>query len=377
VNAAGRGVPGAEAVRAAFDAKARDTVGVEEELMLLDPASGDLVPAAAQVLDLLDGDPRFKLEMPAAQLEIVTEPAATVAEIESALRLGRESLARATESVVRLAAAGVHPVAAAEGALNPGPRYDRTARQYGFVASRQLVFALQVHVAPGSAERALAVYNALRSYLPEIAALAANAPFHEGRDTGLASIRPLIAGLLPRQGVPPAIATWEGYAEALAWGRTAGTTPDAGAWWWELRPSPRFGTLEFRVPDAQTTVAEAAAIAAVAQALAATLGRRFDAGEALAVAPGWRIAENRWSALRDGVEGSLADLESGERRPTRERLRGVLDELEPAAAELGCAEQLDRARGLIDENGAMRQRTVAARRGSARLVDWLAESWLA
>jgi len=370
-------VPDAEVVRAAFDGRPRDTVGVEEELMLLDPASGDLAPVAGQVLELLEGDPRFKLEMPASQLEIVTEAAASVGEVESQLRRGRERLASATAGVVRLAAGGVHPAAAAEAALNPGPRYERTAREYGFVARRQLVFALQVHVVPGSAERALAVYNALRSYLPELAALAANAPFHESRDTGLASIRPLIAGLLPRQGVPPALATWEEYAAALAWGASAATTPDAGAWWWELRPSPRFGTLELRVPDAQTTVAEAGAIAAVAQALVATLGRRHDAGEELAVAPSWRIAENRWSALRDGVEGSLADLGSGERRPTRERLRGLLDELEPAAAEVGCAGQLARARELVEENGAMRQRAVAARRGPGGLVEWLAERWLA
>src|SRR5213075_2861884 len=133
---------------------------------------------------------------------------------------------------------------------------------------------LQVHVAPGDAERTLAVYNALRGHLPELAALAANAPFHAGRDTGFASVRPLIGGLLPRQGVPPAIPSWEAFAETLRWGRVAGAVPEPRRWWWELRPHLAFGTLELRVPDAQTTVADAAAVAAFVHALVARLGER-------------------------------------------------------------------------------------------------------
>ena len=274
------------------------------------------------------------------------------------------------------AAAGVHPFAAPEGELNRGPRYDHTAREYGAIARRQLVHALQVHVAPGSADRALAVYNALRSYLPELAALAANAPFHDGRDTGLASVRPKIGEMLPRQGVPPILAGWDDYAAALRWGTAAGVLPEPGCWWWELRPHPAFGTLELRVPDAQTTVGEAAAIAATAQALVAWLGDRHDLGEALPVAPSWRIGENRWSAARDGVQGTLADLETGERRPTADRLLELLDRLTPTAERLGCGAQLRAAREMARRNGAMRQRSVARERGVAGIARWLAESWL-
>src|SRR5207302_7619401 len=131
--------------------------------------------------------------------------------------------------------------------LNRLERYERTIREYGVRAQRQLVCALQVHVSVGDADGALAVYNAARSYLPLLAALAANAPFYEGHDTGLASVRPKLAELLPRQGVPPAIASWEAYAGALSWGAGTGAFPDPGMWWWELRPHPQFGTLEFRV----------------------------------------------------------------------------------------------------------------------------------
>ena len=365
-----------EALRAAFDAPAPLTVGLEEELMLLDPESGDLTPRARELLARTDGDPRFKLELPAAQIEIVLPPLQSVGAALGELARARRDLAGAATGIASLAAAGAHPFAAAEGELNRGERYDRTAAAHGAFARRQLVFALQVHVAVGSADAALAVYNALRSYLPEIAALAANAPFHEGRDTGLASIRPKIAEALPRQGIPPAVSSWDAYAEALAWGASSATVVEPAVWWWELRPHPGFGTLELRVPDAQATLADAAGVAAFCHALTGWLVERAAAGEQLAVADSWRIAENRWLAARDGVEGELADLETGERRPTQARLESLLDTLGPVAERLGCAAELEEARRLARENGAMRQRAVAAAAGVGALPRWLAERFL-
>jgi carboxylate-amine ligase len=250
-------------------------------------------------------------------------------------------------------------------------------REYGGIARRQLVCAFQVHVAVGDAERALAVYNAARSYLPLLAALAANAPFYEGRDTGLASVRPKLGELLPRQGVPPPLASWEEYAQALRWGASAGVLANPGTWWWELRPHGRFGTLEYRVPDGQTTVADAAAIAALIQSLVAWLAERHRDGETLPVAPTWRIEENRWSACRYGVEGSMADLETGVRRHTRDLLSELLGRLEAVASRLEAAEQLAHARELIDRNGAINQRRVAAESGIQAVPAWLAERFLA
>jgi carboxylate-amine ligase len=368
--------PSAEAIRDAFDGAAAYTVGLEDEVMLLDPETLRLVPRATEVLGRLGGDARFKLEFPASQVEILTRPMPDVPAAVAALLQLRRDLAKAVDGGVRLAAAGFHPFSPALGELNDTPRYAHTRHEYGSIAARQLVCALQVHVAVGSADRALAVYNGLRAHLPALAALAANAPFYEGRDAGLASVRPKIGELLPRQGVPPAIESWEDYAEALRWGVAAGALPSHAAWWWELRPHPTFGTLELRVPDGQTTVAEAAAVAAVAQALVAWLGARHDAGESLAPAPTWRIEENRWSACRHGVEGAMADLRTGERRPTREVLHALLDALAPSAADLGAAAELERARGLVEVNGAMRQREIAADRGVPGLTEWLAESFV-
>jgi carboxylate-amine ligase len=369
-------LPSGDELWRVFEAPRPFTIGLEEELMLLEPQTLDLAPRAPEVLERVDGDARFKLELPAAQLELLTSPRGSVTEAIAELAAGRVELARASAGLVTLAGAGVHPFAAPEGELNPGSRYQRTADRYGPIARRQLVFALQVHVAPGGAERSLAVYNALRSHLPELAALAANAPFYDGADTGLASVRPKISELLPRQGVPPALASWDAYAEALRWGAASGAIAEPSSWWWELRPHPAFGTLELRVPDTQTTVAEAAAVAAFAQCLVAWLARRFDAGETLAVADDWRIAENRWSAASAGVEGELADLESGELRPTREVLLERLEQLGPVAEQLGCVAELESVRGQIAENGAMRQRRVAAEDGLEGLARWLAGRWL-
>lgn len=355
------------ALSAAFDPDRPLTIGLEEELMLLDPDTLDLVPRASEIRARAQEDPRFKLELPAAQLEIVTGPSETVGAAAAELATGRRDLSDVSAGIARLAGAGAHPFAAVEGELNAGPRYERTAAEFGPVARRQLVFGLHVHVAVGGPERALAVYNALRSHLPELAALGANAPFHDGRDTELASIRPKLAEGLPRQGVPPAIQSFAALAEALRWGLTAGAVPDRSQWWWEARLHPGYGTVEVRVPDTQATVGDTAAIAAVVHALVAHLADRHDAGERLDAAPSWRIAENRWSACRHGVEGSLADLRTGEPRPTRGRLHALLDELEPVAHRLGCAAELGQARALVAENGAMRQRALA-RDGDLRAV---------
>lgn len=344
------------ALRAAFDAPAPLTIGLEEEVMLLEPRTLDLAPVAGEIA-------AGKLELPASQIELVTAPVASVPEAMAALAAARRELAEAARGIALPAAAGTHPFAAPLGTLNTGERYDAIRHEYGDVARAQLVCALQVHVAVGGAERTLAVYNALRGYLPELAALAANAPFHAGRDTDCASVRPLICTLLPRQGVPPAIESWDAFAELLRWGAEAGAVPEPRRWWWELRPHPQFGTLELRVPDAQTTLGEAAAVAAFAHALVAWLAARYDAGEPLGAPATWRIAENRWTALRHGLDGGFADLATGARRPVRDVLRDRLAELAPAAAEIGCAHELAGAAALIEANGAQRQREVAAREG--------------
>lgn len=355
-----------------FDAVQPLTVGLEEEVMLLEPRTLELLESAPAVLERLPADGRFKLEMPASQLELLTAPRSHVPGAIADLRSARRALLDAVDGLAQPAAAGVHPFSAGQGSLNSGARYAHTASEYGPVARRQLVCALQVHVAVGDAARTLAVYNRLREELPLLAAVAANAPLYEGRDTGLASVRPKISELLPRQGVPPPLAGWDELERELRWGAAAGTVPEPSSWWWELRPHLGFGTLELRVPDAQTTLADAAAIAALAQALVAWLSERHDDGERYEPVPTWRIEENRWAACRHGVEGAIADLRTGEPRPARERLHSLIDTLEPFAERLGAAPALQHARDLVERNGALRQRAVAREAGPRGLAEWLA-----
>lgn len=368
--------PTAADLRDTFEAAPAYTVGIEDEVMVLDPETFELVPRASEVLARLDGDARFKLELPASQIEILAAPSATVPEAAAELLAGRRQLVSRAGGSFAFASAGVHPSSSGRGELNRTPRYERTIREYGAFAARQLVCALQVHVSVPGADRALAVYAAAREYLPWLAALAANAPFYEGRDTGLASVRPKLGELLPRQGIPPALESWEEYADAFAWGAASGAFPDPGSWWYELRPHPRWGTLELRVPDGQSTVGDAAAVAAVAQALMAWLGERYDRGELHSPAPAWRIEQNRWSACRYGVEGEMADLHTGALRSTRECLRELLDALEPVATRLGGARELEWARALTERNGAIAQREVARRGGVPAVAGWLANRFL-
>ena len=355
----------AAVLRERFEASGPLTVGLEEEVLLLDPDTHDLTPRAPAVLERLGDPARFKPELPAAQLEIVTAPHAEPGAALAELAAGRNRLVEAASGLARPAAAGLHPFASPEGELQQLDDYAHTRAEYGRVARLQLVSALQVHVAVGGADRSLAVYNALRSYLPELAALAANSPYLGGQDTGMACARLKINELLPRQGVPPAIPSWEEFADALRWGAAAGSVHTPRTWWWELRPHPLHGTLELRVPDAQTTMEDAAAVTEAVVALVRRLAERHDAGEELPVAPTWRIEESRWSAARHGSDGTMADLVSGEREPTRDRLERLLEGI-------GAQQALP----LVERGGYARQRSIAGERGLPGLARWLADAFV-
>jgi carboxylate-amine ligase len=368
--------PHGDAARRLFDHDRPPTVGVEEELMLLDPDTLDLSPRAADLLARLPEEAGFKLELPASQLELMTRPCSGVGDVVEQLFTMRKQLVAAVGNEVIPAATGAHAFASALGELNRGDRYARIQGEYGMAIRAQLICGLHIHLALGGADRILSIYNALRSYLPELAALGANAPLYQGGDSGMASVRPLVAGLLPRQGVPPSFDNWEEFAGNLAWAARGGRIGGAREWWWELRLHPEFGTLEIRVPDAQTRVAEAGALAAVGASLILYLAARHDAGDLPPPAPSWRIAENRWSAARHGLHGRLVDLETGEPVHTRERLSAMLAELAPFAAPIGAERWLERAARLVERNGADSQRDRFASQGAVGVMRELGAAFL-
>ena len=367
----------AETWRAQFDAGRDLTVGLEEELLLLHPTTLAPLPAGPRAVELI-GEPgrRFRTELPAAQIEQVTDPCETLAAAIAELEAGRRRMASALEGFARLAGAALHPTAPLRSELVENERYAPLVAEYGPITQLELVQGFHVHVGVAGADRALAVFNALRSYLPEIAALAVNGPFLAGEDTGLASVRPKLAELLPRQGVPPVIESFE-YVEALTrWGAAAGAFPDATQLWWEVRLHPRHPTVEVRCADQPTTVRGSGAVAGFVLSLVAWLLERLDAGEALPVHDTVRIAENRWRACRHGLAGSLIDLDTGALAPARDRLLARIDEVSAAGARIGAAEQLGWARELTAFNGAERQRALAAEHGVAEVIAHLADAFL-
>ena len=293
-------IPTAGELRAVFDAAPEFSVGLEEELFVCTPDGAYVEDAPVP-----DG---AKAEMPAGQIEILTPPCASAAEAVAELGRARGALLAGGGTYI---AAGAHPTAPEMVALRDDARHRRMLEVHGDVARRQLVSSLQVHVAVRGADRALATYDALRAHLPELMALAASAPFHAGRDTGLASVRGPICTLLPRQGLPPRLASWEDLAQAYA------LVGDPGWWWWELRPHPRYGTLEVRVCDAQPTLEAASRVAHAVEHVVRAAAER----PAARIPSDWAIAENRWSAIRHGLEGEMRCLRTSRVRPTREALR--------------------------------------------------------
>ena len=347
-------------------------MGLEEELILVEPGSLAPVGAIEPVLAALDG-PRFAAEFRTPQLELIMPSSPTVGGLSAELARTRRYAVDRLGGAVRLLAAGTHPAATGPAAVTDTSRYRRIAADHVWGIRRGLPCGLHVHVGVGDPDEALAVYNAARSRLPELAALAANSPFFEGGDAGLASARLKLVEDMPRAGIPPLFASWREFAAYAHWGLGSGLFPDLGHLWWDLRPRPDLGTLEFRIADTQTLVSDTAAIVAVCQALVAALGTRFRAGDRLAAHPAHAIAENRWRAVRDGVAGELVDLDTGVAEPARHRIGRLLLELEPYAAELGSSAELELAWTMLARNGELRQRLVAAERGADGLVAWLVE----
>jgi len=356
--------------RQAFEIEREEfTLGVEEELMVLNAETLGLEPASAQVLDAMPHDARFTAELPAAQLELMTPVCRTAGEIRHALLAARRDLRESAGVGLRFAGAGTHPFAAPEGPTTPGPRYEKLADDYQWAARRGLTWGLHVHVAINGCHRAVAVHDALRDALPLLAALAGNAPFHDGEDTGFHSVRPKLAEGFPRQGIPPAWNTWGAYADFVGWGSRAGAfASDASQLWWEVRLHPAFGTIEVRVCDQPATAQTSAGLAAVIQALVRHLAGRYDQGLLRPPVQRERIEENRWRALRYGLEGTVLDLDTGTPRAIRESIAELLTRLEPCAALLGSAREFGAARSLLEQSGGERQREVAAAAGVRAVI---------
>jgi glutamate---cysteine ligase / carboxylate-amine ligase len=352
------------------------TVGVEEELMLLDPITLGLVSGADDVVRSAADPERIKQEIRQSMVEIASSPALTTDDLHRELRmLRRDLLASAARHGCRVAAAGAHPFSRAETQeLTDKPRYRYVAGISGWVGRRSTaVCGTHVHVGLGSAEKALGVMEAILPDLPLIAALAASSPLWEGQDTGFASARLAVRSELPRSGMPPLFRSYADYREQLGQLRAAGLVPDASYLWWDVRLQERLGTIEVRILDAQPSVHDTAAFAGLVQSLARYHGTRWDQGERVE-SPRLLVDENRWQAVRHGMSATLVGR-NGAPVTARAALDTMLDAVAEDATSVGAAWVLDHLSDLADRGGpavAVRDRFVLtddAREATVYLVE--------
>lgn len=346
------------------------TVGVEEEFCIVDVRTGEIRPRAEQVLPLakekLGG--QVEAELNRSQIETGTRVCNTLAEVRSDVerlrRLLREAVAEAGCSVV---SAGTHPTASPEDSgINHGKeRYRRLERDYQAVAREQLVNGCHVHVGIADRDLAVDVLNRTRPWMATVVALAANSPFWAGADSGYASYRTEVWTSWPLTGMPEPLASRADHDALVSSLQAVDAIPDATFLYWDVRPSARFDTLEFRAADACLTVDDAVLVAGLCRALARTGASEADAGVPLPPVRGELVQAARWRAARYGVEGTLVDLAAGRTAPAREVVDRLLEHVRPALEAHGdWAEVSELAeRALSGGNGAVRQRAALARHG--------------
>jgi glutamate---cysteine ligase / carboxylate-amine ligase len=346
-------------------AEAPWTVGVEEEVMLLDPLSWMLASRSEEVLEALDPEvaEHTAAETHGSVVELHTSPHATVAQAAAELACLRGRLAGTLDALGMAAAvAGTHPLASWEDTeVSPGARYQFVYASMRELARREPTFALHVHVAVPDERAAVRALDGLREELPLLLALSANSPYWQGRDSGLASARIPVFQAFPRTGTPRAFGSYEAYVEAVDVLIRCNAIPEPTFLWWDVRLQPRLGTIEVRIMDAQTRVADSAALVALVQCLVRREAHGPGDGRA-SVAPEV-IEENRFLAARDGVDAAFVDPVAGRRVPVKERLAQTLASCEPHAEWLGCGRELACVPTLAERPGALRQRAVAAHTG--------------
>jgi carboxylate-amine ligase len=355
------------------------SVGIEEEVMLLDPRDWSLAQRIDDVLPRLSPElaERATAETHGAALELATHPHddAEGAALEiAALRAGLA--AELGQVDLRVASAGTHPFAmwtATE--ISSGARYQLVYEAMRELARREPTFALHVHVGVPDADAAILLHNRMRAHLPLLLALSGNSPFWQARDTGLASARTPLFQAFPRVGIPRAFSSYEDYVETVDLLVRCDAFPEPTFLWWDVRPQPRFGTVEVRIMDAQITASETAALAALVQSIA-----RLELEEGYHVDPQSDrpevLEENRFIAARDGMRGRLIDPVAEERVPARELLSRLLDAARPHAEDLGCTNMFDALVMLGEEPGAKRQRRGAREPGRLPgLVQLLADAF--
>ena len=378
-----RFAPGGSVLDHSFGQSDPYTLGVEEEYMLLDGETFDLVQHIDTVLAAVAGhelEPVINPELMQSVLEIATPVCHTPTEVADQLRRIRTYVIDvAREQGMRVGSAGTHPFSLFERQrITAKDRYRALVDQMQYVARRELIFGMHIHVAVDDAEKAIQVVNGLLPQLGPLLALSASSPFWRGEPTGLRSSRQMVFAAFPRSGPPPRFKDYKEYAEVVGQLEKTGCIPDYTHIWWDIRLHPRLGTIEIRICDAVTRLEHVVALVAYCQALVKLLAERFERGEEIPSYHRILTTENKWLAGRYGLEAPLMDLATGRRNriPIIQLIRRTLKEIEPHARELGSERELEGIEEILrNGNGADRQlRVFNANRDIVEVVSEIADA---
>jgi glutamate---cysteine ligase / carboxylate-amine ligase len=333
------------------------TIGIEEELMILDAESLQLVNAIETLLEPAPAG-EIKPELMESVLEVSTDPCPNTAQAGEQLRALRRQVAQTAQGKnLAIGSAGTHPFAMWEDQrIVARPRYRDLISALRFVARQELIFGMHVHVGIDDPDKAIHVANGMRVHVPVLLGLSANSPFWRGGATGLSSVRTPIFRAFPRVGVPPTYHGWSDYERRIEFMVNCKVIEDYTYLWHDVRPHPNFGTVEIRVMDSQTHIEHTLGLAAMVQGLVKELCEHFDAGKRLSRYPHEMLDENKWLAARHGLEGELVDLPHSTRVSTRALAQRLLDRMREHCQELGSDRELVAIEDLLERgNGASRQ----------------------
>jgi carboxylate-amine ligase len=347
------------------------TIGIEEEFQLVDIETGQLSPGIQTVLEhghAIFGE-QIKAEMLQPTVELISDILPDIPTARKEMQALRARLARLVgEDGLALVSAGTHPTALWEGQLRtPADRYIELEDEYQDVARAILIFGLHVHIGVKNQEMAVNLMNQLRTWLPHLLALSSNSPFWAGRLTGLKSYRSVVWKPFPRSGIPEVFPSWsdfDSYVQALI---KTGSIDNGKRIWWDIRPHPFFSTVEFRIFDMPGTFDDTIAIAALCQALVAKLNWLNKAGLWTPMLSSHFIEENKWHAMRFGLDAEVVDYVQGRRHGMRESISELLDFVDDVLDDLGSRPEINYLRTLLEDpvgTGADQQLAIYEQAGS-------------
>ena len=336
-----------------FNPSKEPTVGVEVESQIVDKSTGDLVNIAENIVNGYGNEERVKHELYLSTVEVTSSPALdtnnTYSELSS---IFEDILELANKNNAGLIATGTHPFALYEDQVitNVNPRYEEFANKYGWAVRRLLTFGMHVHVGMDSKEKAVAVHDEIRKYLPLVLALSACSPFWRGKDTELYCSRLSVFQGLPNTGLPEPYYEWREYEQSLQTLVEADIIKAGVGYrqiWKDVRIHPAYGTIEVRIADSMPSLIDTVAVATFVQSLAIYIGNKWEDGNLPPPTPNWLIERNRWAAIKEGLNAKfIIDLE-GRTKPIKEVIKNLTKEIKPVAESLGSLNRLNELENIF------------------------------